>query len=111
VDIFTSPDRNNELNKGAPLESQSPEHPKEATQAGPAPSAPAPSSGQEANPQADLKSVAEQEANIPLWKDFGYFLIHNKKWWLLPIIAILVLLGLLTALSSTAIAPFIYTVF
>lgn len=59
----------------------------------------------------DLKTLAEQEANIPLWKDFGYFLIHNKKWWLLPILLILILLSLLTALSSTAVAPFIYTVF
>jgi hypothetical protein len=67
--------------------------------------------GNEPNPSADLKTVAQKEANIPLWKDFGYFLIHNKKWWLLPIIVILVLLGLLTAISSTAIAPFIYSVF
>ncbi|HEV3386244.1 MAG TPA: DUF5989 family protein, partial [Gemmata sp.] len=70
-----------------------------------------PSLGNEPNPSADLKTVAQKEANIPLWKDFGYFLIHNKKWWLLPIIVILVLLGLLTAISSTAIAPFIYSVF
>lgn len=62
-------------------------------------------------PQTDLNIIAQQEANIPLWKDFGYFLLQNKKWWLLPIIVILLLLGLLMALSSTSIAPFIYTVF
>jgi hypothetical protein len=93
------------------LESASPEHPKEADPVNTNPGVPAPSLSQEQSPPADLKSVAQQEANIPLWKDFGYFLLHNKKWWLLPIIVILVLLGLLTALSSTAIAPFIYTVF
>ena len=37
--------------------------------------------------------------------------MHNKKWWLLPIILILLALSLLVALSSTAVAPFIYTVF
>jgi hypothetical protein len=62
-------------------------------------------------PQSDLKSIAAQHANVPMWKDFGYFLLHNKRWWLLPILIILLLLGLLTAVSSTAIAPFIYTVF
>jgi hypothetical protein len=70
-----------------------------------------PESTQKAAPQTDLNIAAEQEAHIPLWKDFGYFLLHNKKWWLLPILVIVILLGFLMALSSTAIAPFIYTVF
>lgn len=65
----------------------------------------------EPSPSTELKAAADREANIPLWKDFLYFLIHNKKWWLLPIIIIVILLGFLMALSSTAIAPFIYTVF
>jgi hypothetical protein len=65
----------------------------------------------ETKSEVDLKAVAQQEANIPLWKDFGYFLLHNKKWWLLPILVILILLSLLMLLSTTAIAPFIYTVF
>jgi len=65
----------------------------------------------QSTPQTDLKAAAEQEANVPLWKDFGYFLLYNKKWWLLPIIVIVILLSLIMALSSTAIAPFIYTVF
>ena len=62
-------------------------------------------------PADDLKAVACREAHIPLWKDFAVFLLHNKKWWLLPILLILLVLSLLVALSSTAIAPFIYTVF
>ena len=59
----------------------------------------------------NLKAAAQSEGHIPLWKDFAYFLLHNKKWWLLPIILILLALSLLVALSSTAVAPFIYTVF
>lgn len=39
------------------------------------------------------------------------FLRQTKKWWLLPILAVLVLFGLLIALSGTAAAPFIYTLF
>jgi hypothetical protein len=39
------------------------------------------------------------------------FLRENKKWWLLPLIAVLVLVGALVVLSSTAVAPFIYTLF
>lgn len=39
------------------------------------------------------------------------FLRENRKWWLLPLIAVLVLVGGLLVLSSTAIAPFIYTLF
>ena len=44
--------------------------------------------------------------------EFWYFLKHNKKWWLLPILIVFLLLGVLVFLSSaTPIAPFIYTVF
>ena len=39
------------------------------------------------------------------------FLHANKKWWLLPIVLVLVLVGALIVLSSTALAPFIYTIF
>lgn len=39
------------------------------------------------------------------------FLRDNKKWWLLPLIVVLVLVGALIVLSTTAVAPFIYTLF
>jgi len=39
------------------------------------------------------------------------FLRHSKKWWLTPIVIVLVLFGILLALSGTAAAPFIYTLF
>ena len=42
---------------------------------------------------------------------FGFFW-SSKKWWLLPMIATLFVLGTLIALAqSSAIAPFIYTLF
>jgi hypothetical protein len=41
------------------------------------------------------------------------FLWRRKQWWLLPLVAMLMVLGVLFALasSSSAIAPFIYTLF
>ncbi len=43
--------------------------------------------------------------------EFGQFLLHNKKWWLLPILLVMLAVGVLAALSATPIAPFIYTLF
>ena len=45
-------------------------------------------------------------------KEFWDFLKARKKYWLLPILIVLVLLGSLIVLSQgTAVAPFIYTIF
>jgi hypothetical protein len=46
-----------------------------------------------------------------IFSELTQFLMHNKKWWLVPVIAVLVLLGALVILGGTAIAPFIYTLF
>ena len=44
--------------------------------------------------------------------DFWQFFKERKKWWLLPIVTVLLLIGVLIALSSgSAVAPFIYTLF
>jgi hypothetical protein len=46
------------------------------------------------------------------FKDLLGFLRERKKYWLLPIIIILLFFGVLIVLTSgTAIAPFIYTIF
>jgi len=45
-------------------------------------------------------------------KEFWEFLIIRKKYWLLPIIIVLVLFGGLIILTQgSAVAPFIYTIF
>jgi hypothetical protein len=45
-------------------------------------------------------------------KDLWGFLRTRKKYWLLPLIIVLLLLGLLIVFTSgSAIAPFIYTLF
>jgi len=51
-------------------------------------------------------------AKMSLVAEFVLFLKENKKLWLLPIVITLVLLGaLLVFAQSSALAPFIYTVF
>ena len=45
-------------------------------------------------------------------KEFWEFLMIRKKYWLLPILLVLVLFGGLIVLSQgSAVAPFIYTIF
>jgi hypothetical protein len=46
-----------------------------------------------------------------LLREFFDFLRHNKKWWMTPIILVLLMLGVLVLLGGTAAAPFIYTLF
>jgi len=54
-------------------------------------------------------SVAEK---AQFWKEFWQFLKVRKKWWLLPIILLCVLLGMLIVLTEgSALAPLIYTLF
>ncbi len=51
-------------------------------------------------------------ADIGFLKELWGFLRTRKKWWLLPIIVVLLLLGLLIIFTeSSAVAPFIYTLF
>jgi len=59
---------------------------------------------------AEFASQAEQ-ASPGMIVEFIDFLKDNKKWWLLPILVVLLLFGLLLVLTSTAAAPFIYTLF
>lgn len=47
-----------------------------------------------------------------LVREFALFLKKEKKWWLIPLVAVLLLLGLLIVLvEGSTIAPFIYTLF
>ncbi len=48
------------------------------------------------------------EAPPGLIAEFVDFLLHNKKWWLAPIILVLVLLGVLVMLGGSGMLPFIY---
>jgi len=51
-------------------------------------------------------------SKLKILKEFWDFLRVRKRWWLAPIVIILLLLGLLIIFTeSSAVAPFIYTLF
>jgi len=43
-----------------------------------------------------------------LLKEFGEFAWHNKAWWIVPVVLMLLLLAVLIAVGQS-VAPFIYT--
>jgi|TARA_B110000438_G_C15711033_1_gene605353 hypothetical protein len=52
------------------------------------------------------------ESKISIISEFWGFLKYRKKWWLGPIIFILMLMSLLIVLTEgSAVAPFVYTLF
>lgn len=51
-------------------------------------------------------------SKLALLRDVWDFLRVRKKWWLLPIVLVIALLGLLLVFAQgSALAPFIYTIF
>lgn len=52
-----------------------------------------------------------EEKQAGMVSEFIGFIKENKKFWMVPILIILFLLGLLVLASGTSLAPFIYTLF
>jgi competence protein ComGC len=49
---------------------------------------------------------------VDLLKDLWRFMAQRKKFWLIPILFVLLIVGVLTILAEfSSVAPFIYTVF
>jgi hypothetical protein len=63
------------------------------------------------DPEADTFNKQAQERRRGPAAEFLQFVLHNKKWWLTPIIVVLVLVGILAVLGGSGVAPFIYTLF
>jgi hypothetical protein len=59
---------------------------------------------------ADFRRQADRKQRS-LAAELIDFILHNKKWWLTPILVVLLLLGILVFLSGTGAAPFLYTLF
>ena len=59
---------------------------------------------------SEFARAAELE-RVGFLAEMWEFLATNKKWWLAPIIAVLLLVSALIVLGGTAAAPFIYTLF
>ena len=58
-----------------------------------------------------FEKAASQSADVGFLGEMWGFLKSTRKWWLLPIITVIVVFGLLVLLSGTGVAPFIYTLF
>ena len=54
----------------------------------------------------DFETAARSETGRGMIGEFAYFLKNSKKWWLLPMVIILLAFGILVFLSGTAAAPF-----
>jgi hypothetical protein len=61
-------------------------------------------------PQSDFQEAA-REQRASFLGEFLFFLKENKKWWLVPFLIVLAMLAMLAMVSSTSLAPFIYTLF
>lgn len=62
------------------------------------------------DPNAKLDRAARDKES-GLVRELWTFIIQNKKWWLIPLVAALVLVGGLVMLGGTGLAPFIYSLF
>ena len=67
--------------------------------------------GQAPEGQNDFAEQLDQAEQLPFLVELWQFIRDNKKWWLGPIVLVLLLLGGLIALSGTVAAPFVYTLF
>jgi hypothetical protein len=59
-----------------------------------------------------MKKLKRARARLLIIGEFWAYMRSRKKWWLGPILLVLVLLGLFIVLTEgSALAPFIYTLF
>ncbi len=63
--------------------------------------------------QDSVEEFAKQAEQAPagFLRELVQWLRHNKKWWLAPLLVILLLVSALVLMSGTAAFPFIYTLF
>ena len=60
--------------------------------------------------QSEFEQAGEEQP-MSLMAEFWLFIREEKKWWLTPIVLVLLLAGVAIFLTSTGAAPFIYTLF
>ena len=59
-----------------------------------------------------MTNPSDPDSKLALLAEFWDFLKSRKKWWLGPIVFIMLLMSLLIVLTEgSAVAPFIYTLF
>jgi drug/metabolite transporter superfamily protein YnfA len=56
--------------------------------------------------------ITRAQDRFGIFGEFLVFLWERKLWWMIPMVAVLVVVGLLLVFAqSSALAPFIYTLF
>jgi len=63
------------------------------------------------NAQNDFNEIARSRRSSSFFGELWALMRQQRKYWLMPLVVVLLMLGGLIALSGTAIAPFIYTLF
>jgi hypothetical protein len=81
----------------------------------------APDDSQAGDPQSHRKrgstdktafeAGAEKAGRSGPLAEFSYFLKRSRKWWMTPIIAMLLLIGTLLVMAGTSVGPMIYALF
>jgi hypothetical protein len=61
--------------------------------------------------ETNFEKLAKSKGETSFISELWGLLREKKKYWLMPIVLTLLLLGVLVFLSGTAVAPFIYTLF
>lgn len=62
-------------------------------------------------PGNEFENMAKNRRESSFLGELLGLIREKKKYWLIPIVIVLLLLGVLVLLSGTAAAPFIYTLF
>ena len=61
--------------------------------------------------EQDFERLARERREGSFIEELWALVRQHRKYWLIPIVIVLLFFGLLVSLSGTAIAPFIYTLF
>ncbi|REJ96881.1 MAG: hypothetical protein DWQ29_00615, partial [Planctomycetota bacterium] len=62
------------------------------------------------SPKPPVQQEFEDQSRLPqpgLLREFGEFILHNKKWWLIPLLLAITVLMALAFLTNSVAAPFI----
>ena len=62
----------------------------------------------------EMPSESERDQNRPslsLWEEFCFLVVHEKKWWLVPILISLAVIAVAVAFCQLTKVPFIYRLF
>ncbi len=61
--------------------------------------------------QGDFERTARNSGESSFVAELWGLIRQQRKYWLIPVVTVLLLFGVLVLLSGTAAAPFIYTLF